>query len=121
MHDQAGVGEFGDVEGGGDLVGFGVLDGAGPEDDVVGGVLNVGEEVGGEEGVSDEGGGVVVLGGEEDYEEVFEVSFGEVEGLGVAAFVEGYCAVCDAVLFLEFSHEACCCVPWVKRSSSRVP
>jgi hypothetical protein len=56
---------------------------------------------GGEEGVADERGGIVMFGGEEDDKEEFKVFLGEIESRCVAAFVEGEGV--GPVFFFEFS------------------
>jgi hypothetical protein len=61
--DEGGVGEFGNVEGCGDLVGFGVLDGAGPEEDVGVFVAEEGDDVRVEECVPDVVWCIVMFGG----------------------------------------------------------
>jgi hypothetical protein len=58
-------------------------------------------DFGGEEGVADERGGVVVFGGEEDDKEEFEVFLCEIESWCVTAFVEGEGV--RSVFFFEFS------------------
>jgi hypothetical protein len=59
--------------------------------------LNLGRE----EGVADERGGIVVFGGEEDDKKEFKLFLCEVESGCVAAFVEGEGV--GSVFFFEFS------------------
>ena len=120
MDDQARVGEAGDVQRGGDLVCFGVLDRAGPEEDVVLRLLEEVDEVGCEQSLADEGRGVVVFGAQQDDEHVFELALCGVEGVGVAVLVEGEGAVGDAVFFFEFAVEARRGVSGVELSSAGV-
>ena len=58
-------------------------------------------DFGGEEGIADERGRVVVFGGEEDDKEEFEVFLCEVESGCVAAFVKRESV--GSVFFFEFS------------------
>lgn len=84
MRDEGGAGEGGEVQGGGDLVGFRILDGAGPEEGVVLGGGEESDHGGGEEDVAYERRGFVVFGGEGYDEEEFDVALGEVKGCCIA-------------------------------------
>ena len=120
MHDECAVREFRDVQRGGDLVSFGILYRAGPEEDVVGRVFEELDEIWGEQGLANEWGGIVVFGGEEDDEQVFEIAFRDIEGMGVAFFMEGESAVGDAIFLLELAVESSCSVARVEWSPSGV-
>jgi hypothetical protein len=73
-------------------------------------------DFGGEEGVADERGGVVVFRGEEHDKEEFEVFLCEVKSGCVAAFVEGESV--GSVFFFEFSLQSCGGVSWFEGPSS---
>ena len=90
---------------GGDFVGFGVGEGAGPEEDVVGGIGEERGYGGREEDAADVGVGGVVFHGEGDDEEEFEIALGEVECAGVAGFAEGESG--SSIFLGELADEAC--------------
>lgn len=102
--DEDGEGELGAVVLLADNVRLGVEDVAAPEDDVVGGIVQEGDDVGVQEDVVGKGGGVVVLGGHEDDEQELDLLLGEVLGLGKAPLEPGQRVA--FVLFLKLPAEA---------------
>ena len=116
VDDQAGEGELRAVQRRRDLVGFRVLDVAGPEDGVFAGVREVLDHFGREQRVPNEGGSFVVFGGEEDDEQELEVSLGGIVGLRVPVLEEGQ--VVAAIFLLELADEPCRGVSRVQWSSS---
>ena len=70
------------------MVGFGISNIASPKNYVGRWVADERLDFGGEKGISDKGGGVVVFGGEEDDKEELEVFLCEVECLCVSSFEE---------------------------------